>query len=518
MTKKFNYRGPCNPQKHYMVDTSQKIEDIIKLIEKEEYITINRPRQFGKSTTLSILAKKLRQRGYIVIKTSFEGRGSVSFDDESKFVRSFLKSIKKQFTLHNIDKGLSLIDQSSPVSDMEELDDLITGLITELKKDIVLFIDEVDRSSNNDLFIDFLGMLRNKYIGRNDGEDFTFKSVILAGVHDVKSLKLKIAPGSERKYNSPWNIAMDLPVDLSFTSVEIVTMLSSYSEDKKIKMDIPAISERLYYYTSGYPFLVSRLCYLIDDTIMKESCWQTCDVDTAFKAILKEDNTNFENVIKNLENKPDLYNLVFDLIIEGYEKFFNHHNPVIKQGIIHGILKNQEGPLEIQNKIYREIIYNYMSSKIETSMNMGGFNAGSGFVTPEGALNLEKVLIKFQAFMKEQYSEKDDDFLERNGRLIFLAFIKPIVNGKGFDFKEVQVSEEKRLDVVITYGPYKYIVELKIWKGAAAHEEGILQLTDYLERQDCDKGYLLIFNFNQNKEWKTDRISEAGKDIFAVWV
>ena len=53
--------------------------------------------------------------------------------------------------------------------------------------------------------------------------------------------------------------------------------------------------------------------------------------------------------------------------------------------------------------------------------------------------------------MKEQYSEKDRKFIEENGRLLFLAFIKPIINGKGFDFKEVQISEEKRLDVVVTY-------------------------------------------------------------------
>jgi len=45
--------------------------------------------------------------------------------------------------------------------------------------------------------------------------------------------------------------------------------------------------------------------------------------------------------------------------------------------------------------------------------------------------------------MKKEYSKKDLPFLERNGRLIFLAFLKPIINGKEYDFKEVQISEEK---------------------------------------------------------------------------
>ncbi|MGU9537458.1 hypothetical protein ACQX0N_00480 [Clostridium tepidum] len=47
--------------------------------------------------------------------------------------------------------------------------------------------------------------------------------------------------------------------------------------------------------------------------------------------------------------------------------------------------------------------------------------------------------------MKEQYSPKDEEFLEHHDRLLFLAFIKPIINGTGFDFKQVQVSEEKKI-------------------------------------------------------------------------
>jgi len=50
---------------------------------------------------------------------------------------------------------------------------------------------------------------------------------------------------------------------------------------------------------------------------------------------------------------------------------------------------------------------------------------------------VEKILQRFKQFMKEQYSSKDQEFIEHHGRLLFLAFIKPIINGRGFDFKEV---------------------------------------------------------------------------------
>jgi formamidopyrimidine-DNA glycosylase len=70
----------------------------------------------------------------------------------------------------------------------------MTGqLVLKSNKDIILMIDEVDKSSNNQLFLDFLGMLRSKYLFEQQSQDLTFKSVILAGVHDVKNLKLKLS-------------------------------------------------------------------------------------------------------------------------------------------------------------------------------------------------------------------------------------------------------------------------------------------------------------------------------------
>ena len=120
--------------------------------------------------------------------------------------------------------------------------------------------------------------------------------------------------------------------------------------------------------------------------------------------------------------------------------------------------------------------------------------------------------------MKENYSKKDEIFLEREGRLLFLAFIKPIINGVGYAFKEVQISEEKRLDVVIIYNSNKYIIELKIWHGEKYHERGLKQLSDYLDINGQNKGYLLIFNFNKDKEYKKEVINNDGKEIMAVFV
>jgi hypothetical protein len=162
---------------------------------------------------------------------------------------------------------------------------------------------------------------------------------------------------------------------------------------------------------------------------------------------------------------------------------------------------------------------------MEVQLKTENYNDNNQFKLPNNELNLEKVIEKFQEFFKQEYSEKDQKFLEREWRIIFLAFLRPILNGSGYTFKEVQVSEEKRLDVTITYFQHQYIVELKRWYGEAAHERGIEQLSDYLERQNKKIGYLIIFEYlrgigknKTKKTWRIEKIDYNGKEIFAVWV
>lgn len=61
--------------------------------------------------------------------------------------------------------------------------------------------------------------------------------MILASVYDVKNLKLKMRPDVEHQYNSPWNIATDFTIDMSFSIVDIVDMLEDYKKDTRMEMD-----------------------------------------------------------------------------------------------------------------------------------------------------------------------------------------------------------------------------------------------------------------------------------------
>lgn len=154
---------------------------------------------------------------------------------------------------------------------------------------------------------------------------------------------------------------------------------------------------------------------------------------------------------------------------------------------------------------------------------MSNYNYRLNFIEKDGSLNVRKILLKFQEFMKHEHSEKREAFLEEDGRLLFLAFLSPIINGTGFAFKEINGGEEKRFDIVITYEKRMYILELKIWRGDKYHEKGLVQLGEYLEQYGLEDGYLLIFDFRKVKgvsgktEEVTVKVNEREKKIMEVY-
>lgn len=518
MNKRFNSTGICVPSMHYMVNIESKLKEIKMLVDRNDYFVINRPRQYGKTTTMFMLEKSIKDK-YLVISISFEGVGDEVFLKEEYFSKVFIELISENLEFTDRNESERLLNLVGEIKNLKDLSKVITNFVKGSKKEVVLLIDEVDKSSNNQLFLSFLGMLRNKYLLRQQGKDKTFNSVILAGVYDIKNLKLKLRSSDEKKYNSPWNIAVNFDVDMSFSSFEINTMLREYAKDKNILFNTEKLSNLLYEYTSGYPFLVSRLCQIIDEKLGEDNTqkWSEESVIKAMKLLLGESNTLFDDLIKNIENNKDIKDYIFELIMIGEDKTFNIHNDIINLGVIFGYFKNIDGKVAISNGIFKQVLYNYFSSKMEDKTNMSEYNFKENFITKVG-LDFKKILLRFQQFIKEEYSAIDSKFIEREGRLLFLAFIKPIINGVGFDFKEVQISEEKRLDIVITYLKEKYLVELKIWRGEEYHQKGLKQLYDYLDIKGLDIGYLIIYNFNKSKQYKNEEVVIGNKNIFIVWV
>jgi hypothetical protein len=174
----------------------------------------------------------------------------------------------------------------------------------------------------------------------------------------------------------------------------------------------------------------------------------------------------------------------------------------------------------ISNKIFEIFLYDYfIVNRLIKDIVSDRYNSEKSQFIEDGKLNMERVILKFQEFMKCEYTDKRKTFLEDEGRLIFLCFLKPIINGTGFYYVEPQTRNTTRMDIVVTYGGEEHIIELKIWHGDKLHQQAYEQLLGYLDSRNQSTGYLVTFSFNADKQYTSSwNDYPNGKRIFEAIV
>ena len=506
--KKFKTTGLCNPSKNYMVDITERLKQIKVMIDNGDYFTINRARQFGKTTTLAALERYLKDE-YNVVRLDFQRIGDAGFKTEEAFVKSFSRAVLQKNSKINIpksinDKLLDFINREANKARLGELFLLFSKWCEVSPKPIVFIIDEVDSASNNQVFLDFLAQLRLQYLDREDDEDNpAFQSVILAGVADIKHIKGNIRNDNDSKVNSPWNISADFKIDMSLSADGIKGMLDEY--------------DSIYEHTSGYPFLVSRICQIIDEQLVPDKfdslnkAWTKQGFNEAIKILLSEKNSLFQSLTGKLTNYPDLKRSIRSILMEGTTLSYSALQESIFQMEMYGFIKNNHNTVAISNRIFETLLYNLFLSDEEIKSS-AMFNEGT--LAEDGRLNMRLVIEHFIKTYTQIFGPLEDKFKEKDGREQFLLFLKPIINGTGNYYIEAQTRDQTRTDVVVDYLGQQDIIELKIWRGQKYNADGEQQLVGYLDHFGLNVGYMLTFNFNKNKEQGVKLVKIGDKTIY----
>ena len=222
MARQFNTAVTCDPKRHYMVDTTNKMKVFERLINNGNYFTINRARQFGKSTSLNWIYNNLSDR-YIVVRIDFANLNETDYKD----VKTFDNAFCRLFNVNSSDIKISKRDD-------------LRDFCKKSSKPVVLLVDNADRFINPRL-LEFLCYLRAGYQAREMFMDnIFFHSAIIASQKNITNLPAEI---EECKYNSPWNVAADYKLDMTFNPQEISTMLADYESENHIGFDINEISQ-----------------------------------------------------------------------------------------------------------------------------------------------------------------------------------------------------------------------------------------------------------------------------------
>ncbi len=541
MGKIFNVSADCKPNLHYMVDITERLQKIKEFVDRGEYFTINRARQYGKTTTLRALKRYLINE-YVVISMDFQKLGTGAFINENvfslKFARYFLNVLK--YARHSPENGMEDAVPDSVNHVLLELEEIIrtekgsfslfelflllSQFCASSDKPVVLIIDEVDSVSNNQVFLDFLAQLRGYYIDRD--ETAAFRSVILASVYDIRNLKLKIRDQDDHITNSPWNITADFNVDMSLSEQGIAGMLEEYEQDCHSGMNIQEIAALLYGYTAGYPYLVSRLCKLIDEQIAgnkefpdKTAAWTKNGFLAAARILLTENNTLFESLDNKLLDFPELKELLKNLLLRGKTAEYVPGDMGIRTAVMFGFIVLENGVVSIANRIFETRLYNGFLAEQSRYIpaSLSGEDVKNQFIS-NGHLDMDLVLHKFVSHYTELFGNSSEKFLEDNGRCIFLLYMKSIINGTGNYYIEAHTRTNRRTDVIIDFRGKQYIIELKIWHGLEYNHRGEEQLSEYLDSYKLKRGYMVSFNFNKNKEVGINKVLLGDKVLIEAVV
>lgn len=202
--------------------------------------------------------------------------------------------------------------------------------------------------------------------------------------------------------------------------------------------------------------------------------------------------------------------------MEGVRLTYNPDQAAIIQMQMNGFIRNDHNTVRVANRIFEMRLYNYFLSDEEIRKNL--FSREGDLVKNQfvegGRLNMRLVLEKFISTYLQVFGPLEEKFKEKDGRELFLLYLKPIINGTGNYYIEAQTRDQTRTDVVIDYLGQQYVVELKIWRGDWYHASGEKQISEYLDYFNLDIGYMLSFNFNKKKETGVKLVHFGTKTLY----
>ena len=298
-------------------------------------------------------------------------------------------------------------------------------------------------------------------------------------------------------------------------------MLDEYEADHHTGMDTGAIARQIREYTNGYPYLVSRICQLIDERVAKilgdsSGAWTSRGLDEAVKLLLAENNTLFQTLTKNLNNYPELKAAIRSILMEGTKLTWNPDQEEIVQLHMYGLIRNDHNSVKVANRIFETRLYNLFLSEEELKNNVfsrEGELAKSQFISNR-KLNMRLIMERFITTYTQICGPLTERFREKDGREQFLLYLKPIINGTGNYYIEAQTRDQTRTDVIVDYLGQQYIIELKIWRGERYNSEGEKQIIEYLDYWNLTTGYMLSFNFNKKKEQGVKQVHIGDKLLY----
>ncbi len=487
----FNTLGPVNETEHYVVSRHALVTDLETQIERGTYFTIYAPRQMGKTTLVRKLVDiLLEKQDYLPVALSFQ-----RFENWTvpRFLQKtggeIARQIGEQTIAHqNALKIQSLIGSNPPTS-IEAFWDFFETL-GQIAPDIrvVLIIDEFDATPQKALS-PLLHTWRDFYLLHSPPR--SLHSIILIGIQNIATLNLG--------RSSPFNIARQIQL-ATFTLSELQALLVQYTTETGQSFAQGIIKE-IHTQTGGQPFLVNRLAAILTEEMAtnRSQAINHADLQKALSKLVQERNYNYETLVRHAKS----YQEPVLRILFGARLKFTLNTPWVHALNMYGIIKkNVVGFCDIANPIYKRILSDYfqpLESDLQAAILVNSYDLHRHVIGDE--LQMDQLLSCFRQFVERRGREAFKVTpmpQEATGQYLLMAYLDLLVRQVGGDLFTEVYSGTGRLDLIVVYCGHRYVIETKIWYGAAEFSKGLDQLEKYLESEGQSVGYYVVFHARPN--------------------
>lgn len=320
-------------------------DELFTLALHSEFCYLLTPRQMGKSSLMVRTARHLEQQG---VRTAIIDLTRIGHVTVEQWYLNLLTELQQGL-------GLTIEPESwwqartslGPVKCFTNF--LGEVVLTEIKEQVVIFIDEIDTTLSLPFSDDFFAAIRAMYNARASDPAFERLTFVLFGVATPSDL-------IKNRSRAPFNIGQG--IDLDDFSRENTRAL-----EKGLKDIYPeqgeAIFSQIYHWTNGHPYLTQKLCLAaaeLDNGAVTEA-----DVDELVDKLFlsdearKESNLQFiQDSIQTSPHQRQLVNL-YRQVYSGSGVAEDERSVVQNQLKLFGLVRVENGQLKVRNEIYRHV-------------------------------------------------------------------------------------------------------------------------------------------------------------------
>jgi hypothetical protein len=362
---------------------------------------------------------------------------------------------------------------------------------------LVLLLDEAD-GVRGPALVSLLRQLRCGFSTRGAGE-FPV-SVALIGMRELRDYSTLAKDGVPTDPISIFNVANVSLTLRAFTREEIAALYSQHEEQTGQSVS-PAVTDQIYFYTQGQPFLVNAFAQYLCSAAPSPTSITVEQVEAAKERLIRSLTTHADSLGQRLR-EPRVARILSAVIsgLSTYEIDLRSDDVLYCEDL--GLLRLRPR-VEVSNPLYREVLERELSATTTPDV------PDLPWLHPDGRLNLPLLIDSFLSFWRrhaQALRRKDHGpYQEIVPHLVFMAWLQRIVNGGGRITREYALGRG-RLDLLIELAGETHAIEIKRVgpheSPETVEEEGIEQLDRYLQQLGLSEGYLLLFDERPGRTWE----------------